>query len=283
MKSVAYIIIVAIGFAVQPVMAANNAAPSVQAKTTPAAQSPSQLEYLSLLRAVLETAKENNEHLKTTITVGGAMIGIIVALFALFGYREVRAFLSPLSEKLTKLEADYSSKSDGLTKKLEAKLHHDISALLETGLGLNYLEMATSDTAHLSAERKRELLADSVSHMERALNRDAPEDSALVVVIQGHLAYALKRLDRVPDAFNAAVSGFKAAEKCGNGERQAILAFNAACYACLQGNTETALHWIDIAVKLDGHNAQDAWGEDDLAPLRGNELFKKIVGHKTAD
>lgn len=278
MKRILFAIVLVMGLLALPVTAANNGAPKPP-PNEPVTQYATQKEYFDLLRAVLDTAKENNEHLKTTITVGGMILALIVALFAFFGYREMKSFLSPLKTKLSELEVAYSEKSSILAKKLEEKIHGDIRALLEAGFAVNLIGMSNRDGDNQpTAERKQSLLNSAVSHLDKALNRDSPEDPALIAYIQANRGYVLKRLNRLPEAYDAAVSAFNCTQTLE--ENGATHAFNAACYACLQDKKDDALHWLKIAVKLDGHNMKDAWDEKDFDHLRSDPLFKEICGQR---
>lgn len=239
-------------------------------------QQVTQKEYFDLLKAVLDTARENNEHLKEVITVAGWGATIIVACFAFFGLREIRSFTEPLKAKLAKLEEDYSATSARLSKTLEDKIHRDIRAMVETGFALNLMEMTQRNSGFNGNEDAERLqYVNVVRHLDRALNLYKPEDPMLIAWIEGNRAFCLKRLGRYSDALAAAETAYLCKKTIG--DDLATIAFNAACYANLTGNTDKALHWLEISVKEDGRNAADAWDDADLATLLTNPQFQAIA------
>lgn len=284
MRHIALVIVIMFGFIASSATAAASDTTSGQVQHDAVksgavgGQYVTQKEYFDMLRIVLDTSKENNEHLKTVITVGAWLLAFMVALFAFFGYRELQTFLKPLKEKLKKLEADYSEKSVGLARVLENKIHKDIQALIKTGYALNLIEMTKRNGAPVMGDAERKsLLNQAVSNLDKALNQDCPEDPTLIAWIQGHRGYALKRLDRFPEAKEAAISAYECKKKLN--ESGGTQAFNAACFATLAGSKEEALKWLEIAIKEDGHNLRDAWDDEDFSSLRADEAFKKLVGN----
>jgi Flp pilus assembly protein TadD len=88
------------------------------------------------------------------------------------------------------------------------------------------------------------------------------------------LGYTLKEMDDLPNAIEATEKAFSLSK----GKQQNCIAqYNLACYACLSGETEKALDYLEKAVKGDKSIKEWARDDDDFKSISETPEFLELV------
>jgi hypothetical protein len=269
---------------VSPELCAGNASPSAsaQAVATPSPQAqaalttPSQQnmvtqgELLTLTKMVLDTSKEQSERAREHLNWFMSVIGVLAAILAFLGFREIKSIGAPYKEKLEALIAEFQERS-----------HHNARALVSATVASNFLNQAEKLKQGEDDLGRQALFRAVTEHVDQALPEEYEKklDPYLIGLLLMRKAYALKRLDRFAEAYDASVKGIELSGDKSND----LWRFNAACYAACNGNEMGCCKWLAEAIRLNPKNRSDAADvkETDFARVRDAPCFIALISSAT--
>ena len=265
-----------------PVPAASAPAPQLQQRF-PASSAG---DVVDVARLVLETTREQTasvtgliERATTVIVVFFTLIGAVAAAFGWHKFNDMK----------TAADAMLETYRTGLTEAQQKVLqHHDEFK--------DSLHRATA-AMRIEMNGQIELMAARVE-LDQALNKnlDAPSSNRMLMnavkrinfVLHGQdlspkaklrgladLAYAKKRLGDIEAAFEAAEQAAKLAKE----EEPAtlhLIAYNAACYACLLDKPE-AIEWLKTAIEGNSQHKESAARDPDFHRLKESAAFQNLL------
>lgn len=219
-------------------------------------------DVVDMTRLVLEVSRDQALHtahyieLATTVIV--VFFSVIGAVGAAFGLHKI---------------GDIERRADAIKEKIEADMQEKIHALHREINDQAELLTAKSEIATSGGDTFT--LANAAQRIKAVLERDHISKQSRIRGLADY-AYAIKRTGNVPDALLHIEKAAELARECAP-KMIPLVAFNAACYSCILGQTEKALTWLKTAIEHNPDYKETAKKDGDLKSIWEADKFKTLT------
>lgn len=250
------------------VLAQVKSVPPVVDKQVPSPQlESSQLQlanFVDIARLVLETTKAQTESVFSTINflvgVGTAVVAILVALAAFFGYREWK--------DLKRLRDSFQLQMD----KLSEEMRQEINAQIELTSARAEIDTALRESEHAASSR---MYRNAIVRIQSQLSKSPHISSTARIRGLADVAFAKKRLGETSEALNAIEQALIIEDE--DVARRALLTYNAACYAAIVKKFEICEKRLGESIRLDLAKRGQAGADDDFKNVRELDWFIRLT------
>lgn len=219
-------------------------------------------DVVDMTRLVLEVSRDQTMHtahyieLATTVIV--VFFSVIGAVGAAFGLHKI---------------GDIERRAEAIKEKVEAEMQEKIHALHRE---INdQAELLTAKSEIATAGGDAFALANAAQRIKTVLERDHISKQSRIRGLADY-AYAIKRTGNVPDALLHIEKAAELARECAP-KMLPLVAFNAACYSCILGQTEKALEWLKTAIEHNPDYKESAKKDGDFKSIWEAEKFKTLT------
>ena len=243
-------------------------------------------DVIDLTRLVLENTRDQTTNLTSFIeratTVIVVFFTLLGAVGAAFGWNKLHDMEKAASDALAKFQKDLDQlnlTASQLQTNFQARLdsatalvHGEINDQIELIAARAEIDQAIN--GKFESEMANRMLANACKRIEAVL---ANQQVSIKARIRGmaHVAYAKKRLGDVEAAF-AAVEQAANLAKDAEPTMFSLLAYNAACYACILQKPD-CLRWLADAVAANPQHKEGAMKDPDFAGLKDTQEFQALV------
>ena len=192
-------------------------------------------------------------------------------------HKQVEASAEDVKARLDKSESELREKLTSLTL-LQQSLEEQKKQLVNAFISFNILQSVQDYISEATRLGLNNMDADALVALRRAEKRIRkiteeirPEDSTIMRNAYAYLAYLEKRLVSPQKALSTLEN--QVLDKDQDGQ----LYYNAACYACLSGDTEKWQLYLRKAVDKDPHFGKEALNDNDFTNVVNSPDFKKAI------